>query len=136
MRCIASDGAAGTSWRPCLSRRTPSRRVVASIAIPPEIQLPASADFETYLAFDPVNRVLLYPNTLDFGGRVYRFGIYPVDKKRWEWEAVPTDGDPVQGNVVGFDVGNNVMMLYGGKVGSVFWLYRYGNGAEPDTPAR
>jgi hypothetical protein len=35
---------------------------------------------------------------------------------------------------VGFDVGNNAMMLYGGKQGddieapTVFWLYRYGNG--------
>ena len=122
--------------RAVLRYSIPSRRIVENIAIPREIQLPVSADFETHLAFDPVNRVLLYPNALDFDGRVYRFGIYHVDKKRWEWEAVPTDGHPVQGNVVGFDVGNNVMMLYGGRGGSVFWLYRYGNGAEPDTPAR
>lgn len=120
----------------------PSRRIVESIALPRDTPLPDSADFETHLAFDPINRVLLYPSTRDFGGRVYRFGIYHVDRKRWEWEAVPTAGHPVQGNVVGFDVGNNVMMLYGGKSGSdvaapsVFWLYRYGNGVEPGAPAR
>ena len=133
-----SDNGSHLVWAIDLaSAPTPaSRRIVENIAIPREIQLPVSADFETHLAFDPVNRVLLYPNTLDFGGRVYRFGIYHVDKKRWEWEAVPTDGHPVQGNAVGFDFGNNVMMLYGGRGGSVFWLYRYGNGAEPDTPAR
>ena len=44
--------------------------------------------------------------------------------------------------MVGFDVGNNVMMLYGGKGESdvepptVFWLYRYGNGVEATAPAR
>jgi hypothetical protein len=120
----------------------PSRSIVESIALPPDTPLPDSADFETHLAFDPINRVLLYPSTRDFGGRVYRLGIYHVDKKRWEWEAVPQSGHPVQGNVVGFDIGNNVMMLYGGKAGSdveppsVFWLYRYGNGVESAAPAR
>jgi hypothetical protein len=128
--------------RAVLRYSIPSRRIVDSIALPRDTPLPDSADFETHLAFDPINRVLLYPSTRDFGGRVYRFGIYHVDRKRWEWEAVPTAGHPVQGNVVGFDVGNNVMMLYGGKSGSdveapsVFWLYRYGNGVEPGAPAR
>jgi hypothetical protein len=59
----------------------------------------------------------------------------PLDQlKPGERYEVPNS--KLQGNAVGFDVGNNVMMLYGGRGGSVFWLYRYGNGAEPDTPAR
>jgi hypothetical protein len=78
--------------------------------------------------------VLLYPNTLDYGGRVLGLWIYHVDTKTWKWEPTPTTGHPVQGNVVGFDVGNNVMMRYGGKQSddieapTVFRLYRYGNG--------
>ena len=128
--------------RALLRYSIPSRRIVDSIAIPQDVQLPDSADFETHLTFDPINRVLYYPNTRNFGGRLYRFGIYHVDQKRWEWEALPTTGHPVQGNVIGFDVGNNVMMLYGGKgesdvqPPSVFWLYRYGNGVAPTAPAR
>jgi hypothetical protein len=57
--------------------------------------------------------------------------------------AATGDRAPGAGNSVGFDVGNNVMLLYGGKEGddidkpSVFWPYRYGSGkAAPETPAR
>jgi hypothetical protein len=114
--------------------------IVEMIPVPRAARLPRGADYETHLTFDPINRVVLYPNTLDYGGRVLGLGIYHVDSKKWEWEPTPTSGHPVQGNVVGFDVGNNVMMLYGGKQSedidapTVFWLYRYGNGV--DTPAQ
>jgi hypothetical protein len=113
----------------------PKEGIVDVIPVPKAARLPQEADYETHLAFDPINRVVLYPNTLDYGGRVLGLGIYHVDSKKWEWEPTPASGHPVQGNVVGFDVANNVMMLYGGKQGedidppTVFWLYRYGNGA-------
>jgi hypothetical protein len=119
----------------------PKEGIVEMIPIPQAARLPREADYETHLTFDPINRVVLYTNTLDYGGRVLGLGIYHVDSKQWEWEATPTSGHPVQGNVVGFDVGNNVMMLYGGKQGedidppTVFWLYRYGNGVT-GTPAQ
>jgi hypothetical protein len=112
----------------------PKEGIVETIPVPRPARLPKEADYETHLTFDSVNRVILYPNTLDFGGRVLGLGIYHVDTKKWEWEATPTTGHPVQGNAVGFDAGNNVMMLYGGKQSedieapTVFWLYRYGNG--------
>jgi hypothetical protein len=114
----------------------PSRGVDV-IPLPRQAQPPQGADEETYLAFDPINRVVLYPNTRENSGRVYGLGIYHVDTKRWEWEGVPAGSPPVQGNVLGFDVGNNALLLYGGKEGTdvgppvVFWLYRYGSGSRP-----
>ncbi|HEY7253689.1 MAG TPA: hypothetical protein VIG37_24580 [Methylomirabilota bacterium] len=120
----------------------PKEGILDMIPVPKAARLPQEADYETHLAFDPINRVVLYPNTLDYGGRVLGLGIYHVDTKKWEWESTPTSGHPVQGNVVGFDVGNNVMMLYGGKQGedidppTMFWLYRYGNGATGTVAPR
>ena len=105
------------------------------IRLPRQAQPPQGEDEETYLAFDPINRVVLYPNTYQNSGRVYGLGIYHVDTKKWEWEAVPAGPPVVQGNVLGFDVGNNAMLLYGGKHGTdaglptVYWLYRYGDGS-------
>jgi len=102
--------------------------------LPPQVRLPEGEDLETYLAFDPINRVVLFPNTTDNGGRVHSLSIFHVDTRKWEWEPTPAGSPLVQGNVVGFDVGNNVMLLYGGKTGegvgvpTVFWLYRYGRG--------
>jgi len=104
------------------------------LPLPPQVQLPEGGDLETYLAFDPINRVVLFPNTHDNGGKVYGLGIFHVDTRQWEWEPVPSVNPAVQGNVLGFDVNNNVMLLYGGKTGvgvgvpTVFWLYRYGRG--------
>lgn len=95
----------------------PKEGIVEIIPVPRAARLPREADYETHLTFDPINRVVLYPNTLDYGGRVLGLGIYHVDSKQWEWEATPTSGHPVQGNVVGFDVGNNVTMLYRRQAG-------------------
>jgi hypothetical protein len=106
------------------------------IPLPRQARPPQDEDLETYLAFDPLNRVVLYPNNYEYGGRMYGLGIYHVDTKKWEWEGVPAGPPYVQGNVLGFDVGNNVMLLYGGKDGSdiglptVYWLYRYGSGSS------
>jgi hypothetical protein len=107
------------------------------IPLPRQARPPQDEDLETYLAFDPLNRVVLYPNNYEYGGRMYGLGIYHVDTKKWEWEPVPAGPPFVQGNVLGFDAANNVMLLYGGKNGSdvglplVYWLYRYGSGPKP-----
>lgn len=106
------------------------------IPLPKQAQPPQEEDLETYLAFDPLNRVVLYPNNHEYSGRIYGLGIYHVDTKKWEWEAMPAGPPFVQGNVLGFDPENNVMLLYGGKDGSdaglpqVYWLYRYGSGPK------
>jgi hypothetical protein len=106
------------------------------IPLPKQAQPPQEEDLETYLAFDPLNRVVLYPNNHEYSGRMYGLGIYHVDTKKWEWEAMPAGPPFVQGNVLGFDPANNVMLLYGGKDGSdaglpqVYWLYRYGSGPK------
>ena len=116
-----------------LVRYSIRRGSVDVIPLPRQARPPQDMDLETYLAFDSINRVVLYPNSYENSGRMYGLGIYHVDSKKWEWEAVPPGPPFVQGNVLAFDPGNNVMLLYGGKDGSdagvpeVYWLYRYGN---------
>lgn len=105
---------------------------VSGIPLPPQWREP-HGDHETYLAFDPRNRVLLLPNVENFGGKVLGLGIYHVDAQRWEWEPVrEVDGLLVRGNLFGFDEKNNVFLLGGGHPNegalppvTVFWLYRY-----------
>jgi hypothetical protein len=105
---------------------------ISAVALPRQWVQPAN-DMETYLAFDPINRVLLLPNVESFGGKVLGLGIYHVDTKRWEWEAAGTvQGLLVRGNVFGFDEKNNAFLLLGGHTSegtlppvTVYWLYRY-----------
>jgi hypothetical protein len=117
-----------------LLRYSIPKKRVNLFPLPAQVRLPEDEDLETYLAFDPINRVVLFPNTHDNGGRVHSLSIFHVDTQQWEWESTPSASPPVQGNVVAFDVNNNVMLLYGGKTGvdvgvpTVFWLYRYGRG--------
>lgn len=125
-----------------LLRYAIAKRRVEVIALPAQAPVPGEGqeDLETHLAFDPVNRVVLYPSAGNNGGRILGLGIYHVDTGRWEWEAVPSGSPAVQGNVVGFDTGHNAMLLYGGKdsddvdLPTVFWLYRYGPGAPTPRP--
>ena len=82
-------------------------------------------EYETYLAFDSVNRVLLNPVTQSYGGKVHGVGIYHPDEKRWEWEPPP---EGVSGNTLGFDATNNVFLFLGRSASKSMWLYRYGPG--------
>ena len=109
-----------------------SRSLSAASPLPRQWVRPPD-DMETYLAFDPINRVLLLPNVESFGGKVLGLGIYHVDTKRWEWEAAgDVRGLLVRGNVFGFDEKNNTFLLVGGHPAegtlppvTVYWLYRY-----------
>jgi len=86
------------------------------------------SNFETYLAFDPINRVLMNPVTTNYGGKIRGVGLYHPDDKRWEWEP-PVEG--VSGNTLGFDATNNVFLFLGRSESRSMWLYRYGPGRAP-----
>lgn len=112
-----------------------SRRVLRLIPLPAALDVSHPYDQETYLAFDPINRVVLFPNTRDYGGTFKNLGIYHVDKNQWEVEPVPAE---VFGNVVTFDSAHNCLVLMGGNgsrapLPTRFWLYRYGTGEIAPT---
>lgn len=107
-------------------------RSISTVPLPRQ-WVPPAGDMETYLAFDPINRVLLLPNVENFGGKVLGLGAYHVDTKTWEWD-IPgnVQGLLVRGNVFGFDEKNDVFLLAGGHRAegtlppvTVYWLYRY-----------
>lgn len=104
----------------------PDKKVVERIPLPTGWVTPTGefggGDFETLLAFDSRNRVLLNPVTVNYGGKALGLGIYHVDTKRWEWDAVP---ETVSGNTFGYDATNNVFLFLGRNAGKAFWLYRY-----------
>jgi len=122
-----------------------AKDVVDKISLPSQWRASSGSDMETWLVFDPNNRVLLNVNTAgdgtknDYNGLVNGLGIYHVDTKQTEWEPAPSsvDGYVIRGNVLGFDIANNVMMLMGGHNSpQVFWLYRYANGSGSDSTPR
>jgi len=102
---------------------------------------PTGVEFETYLVFDSVNRVLISPDPPNHYGQIRGMAFYHVDTGKWDpYEPVTgkIDGYCVEGNVFGYDPANNVMIAYGGHGGTcgspyVYWLYRYGNGSGSDT---
>lgn len=122
--------------RSLLKYSIPDRRIVEAIPLPAQWQPPSGefggSDLETYMVFDPINRMILNPVTDGFGdgksSNIIGLAIYHVDTKKWEWESVPS---AVSGNALGFDEAHNVMMFMGRSPTDVFWLYRYGNGAGP-----
>ncbi len=129
------------SWRlRALTRYSiPDRRVVETVPMPSQWTPPeVPGEHETWLVFDPINRVLLNPVARNFNGALLGLAIYHVDTKRWEWEGPPTGGPRVSGNVVGFDPANNAMTFLGRSPSAVWWLYRYGNGSatHPVSPPR
>jgi hypothetical protein len=102
---------------------------------------PRGGEFETYLVFDSVNRVLISPDLPNYNGQIRGMAFYRVDTRKWDaYEPVTgtIDGYCVQANTFGYDPSNNVMIGFGGHGGtcgnlSVYWLYRYGNGSGSDT---
>jgi hypothetical protein len=106
-----------------------AKRVVETTPMPPQWVPPdAPGDHETWLVFDPINRVILNPVARDFDGVLVGLGIFHVDTKKWEWEDAPTSSPKVSGNVLGFDAEHNCLMFLGRSDAHVWWLYRYGNG--------
>ena len=106
-----------------------SGRIVRLIPLPTALDVSHPYDHETYLAFDPINRVVLFPNTRNYGGTFKHLGIYRVDRDQWEIEPVPVE---VVGNMLTFDPTHNCLVLMGGNgtpPPTRFWLYRYGTGA-------
>jgi len=119
------------SWRMRALMRysIPAKRVVETIEMPAKWVPPdPPGDHESWLVFDPINRVVLIPVATDFHGALLGLAIYHVDQKRWEWEDPPAIGPQVSGNTVGFDPVNNALMMVGRNKAGLWWLYRYGNG--------
>lgn len=108
-------------------------RSISSVSPLPRQWVRPPDDMETYLAFDPIHRVLLLPNVETFGGKVLGLGIYHLETQRWEWETGgEVQGLLVRGNVFGFDEKNDTFLLVGGHPAegtlppvTVYWLYRY-----------
>lgn len=128
------------SWRlrALMRYSIPDKRVAETVPMPaPWMPPQAPGDHETWLAFDPINRVVLNPVARNFDGVLVGLAMYHVDSKRWEWEEPPRSGPPVSGNVFGFDPANNAMMFLGRSAAKVWWLYRYANrpGAAAAAPA-
>jgi hypothetical protein len=97
---------------------------VTYVPMPRQYQGPSDrATFEAYLVFDSVNRVLLMPDVADFDGIVVGLGVYHVDDRTWEYDAVPAGPS---GNVWQFDPAANAMLGVGRNAEHKFWLYRYG----------
>jgi hypothetical protein len=94
-----------------------------------QIRLPSQyvappPDHEVYLAFDPVNRVLIIPNNVDMGQSTLNgLGVLHVDSAVWEWEAVPS---AVMGSVWGFDEDAGALIGIGKRAQpSAYFLYKY-----------
>ena len=95
-----------------------------SIPLPPQFALPGQGSAsDWYLAFDPINRLVFVPNNLDMGGHVAGLGIYHVDSKKWEWEAVPAG---VLANLWGFDENLGALIGMGSEAhNNGYFLYKY-----------
>jgi hypothetical protein len=123
------------------------KRIVEMLPMPTTWVAPHSdfggGDFETHLAFDTKNRVLMIPNDNGYGSSSGGLGtlidattgqnrgvyFFNVDTKAWEWEPAPTDR-VVSGNALGYDPKNNVFVYVGRSVKPVqYWIYRYKAGS-------
>jgi hypothetical protein len=121
------------------------KKVVELIPMPATWVRPTSefggGDYETHIAFDSKNRVLMIPNDVSYGGATtgtlidattgQNRGVYffNVDTKAWEWEPAPTD-KAVSGNILGYDPKNNVFVYVGRSAAGKpveYWTYRYKN---------
>lgn len=81
-------------------------------------------DGEVYLVFDSVKRVVLVPNNTSMGGLIVGLGIYHVDTRVWEWEAVPPN---VGGSLWGFDENLGALVGLGKRQATyAYYLYQYG----------
>jgi len=107
--------------------------VSVSVILLPSQYVPAPSDSDVYLAFDPVNRVVLVPNNIGMGqSPIQGLGIYRVDTGQWEWEAVP---QAVWGSVWGFDENIGAMIGIGKRTSpTAYYMYKYGPGGTTLPP--
>jgi len=96
---------------------------VTSSPLPSQYVAPPT-DHEVYLAFDPINRVVLVPNNVDMGiSPLNGLGIYKADARTWEWQAVP---QAVVGSVWGFDENTGALIGIGKRAApSSYYLFKY-----------
>ena len=92
----------------------------------------------TMLAYDPINKVLLWPAASNTGRPILM--IYHPDTKQWEIDPMKRDNpnEVIFGSNGTFIPELNALVIYGGFTGvgsnlavapqNNFWLYRYGNG--------
>jgi len=88
----------------------------------------------TFVAFDSINRVLLWYRWDVAAG----FYAYHPDTKQWETLTTDTDlpGVQARGDTIAFDYQQNALVLFGlglpdTPVTTRMFLYRYGNGTNP-----
>lgn len=93
------------------------------IPLPAQYAPPADQSQEVYLAFDPINRLVLVPNNIGMGqSPIQGLGIYHADTGQWEWEAVP---EAVWGSVWGFDENIGAMIGIGKRAwGTSYFIYK------------
>jgi hypothetical protein len=92
----------------------------------------------TMLAYDPINKVLLWPASSNTGRPILM--IYHPDTRQWEIDPMNRDkpNEVIFGSNGTFIPELNALVIYGGFSGlgsnyavapeNSFWLYRYGNG--------
>jgi hypothetical protein len=117
------------------------QKVVKYIPMPATWRRPESeyggGDYETHMAFDTKNRVLMIPHDMSYGSSSTGEGtligttgenrgvyFFNVDTEVWEHELAPV-GAKVSGNVLGYDAANNVFLYFGRSPTKQIWLYRY-----------
>lgn len=105
----------------------------------------SGTSLEAYLAFDPVNRVILIPN---FGPDTYNAEaatnrsliFYNVDTGVFEFEAAPqtVNGNATFNNCIGFNQAQNCFVMLGRnnvlRPNNSHWVYRYAPAAPDTTP--
>jgi hypothetical protein len=120
---------------PALVKVSLSNGSVLALPLPKPYTPPGDGSQEVYLAFDPINRVVLVPNNIGMGqSPILGLGIYHVDTGQWEWEAVPST---VMGSVWGFDEATGAMIGVGKRSEPfAYFLYKYDSNAKaPNPPA-
>ena len=96
---------------------------VTSFPLPSQYTPPADGAQDVYLAFDPVNRLVLVPNNIGMGqSPILGLGLFNVDLVSWTWEPVPSD---VWGSVWGFDENIGAMIGIGKRAeGTSYFIYK------------
>jgi hypothetical protein len=103
---------------------------VTPILLPSSYVPPGDGSQEVYLAFDPINRLVMIPNNTGMGqSPILGLGLYHADTGIWEWQPVPSW---VWGSVWGFDEATGQLIGIGKRtIPTAYYTYRY---AAPIIP--